>query len=176
MSSQEEVEHAVAGARQTSLPIVFTMSFDTNGRTMMGVGAADMMALHHRLGVHACGTNCGIGASEVVAAIMNFQASKTEGSDPVLVAKANCGIPEFIDGEIHYNGTPEIMASYARWHAMPGRASSVAVAALRPNTSLPCARRLTKRRPDPHQRSRMWSVSSGKSAVAHRPRPMANTK
>ena len=114
MSSQEEVEHAVAGARQTSLPIVFTMSFDTNGRTMMGVGAADMMALHHRLGVHACGTNCGIGASEVVAAIMNFQASKTEGSDPVLVAKANCGIPEFIDGEIHYNGTPEIMASYAR--------------------------------------------------------------
>ena len=114
MSSQEEVEHAVAGARQTSLPIVFTMSFDTNGRTMMGVGAADMMALHHRLGVHACGTNCGIGASEVVAAIMNFQASKTEGSDPVLVAKANCGIPEFIDGEIHYNGTPEIMANYAR--------------------------------------------------------------
>ncbi len=114
MSSREEVEHAVAGARQTSLPIVFTMSFDTNGRTMMGVGAADMMALHHQLGVHACGTNCGIGASEVVAAIMNFQATKTEGSDPILVAKANCGIPEFIDGEIHYNGTPEIMASYAR--------------------------------------------------------------
>jgi methionine synthase I (cobalamin-dependent) len=114
MSSQEEVEHAVAGARQTSLPIVFTMSFDTNGRTMMGVGAADMMALHQRLGVHACGTNCGIGAAEVIAAIMNFQASKTEGSNPILVAKANCGIPEFIGGEIHYNGTPEIMANYAR--------------------------------------------------------------
>jgi 5-methyltetrahydrofolate--homocysteine methyltransferase len=29
------------------------------------------------------------------------------------VAKANCGIPEFIDGEIVYSGTPEIMASYA---------------------------------------------------------------
>jgi methionine synthase I (cobalamin-dependent) len=113
MSSQEEVEYAVTGARQTSLPIVFTMSFDTNGRTMMGVGAADMMALHQRLGVHACGTNCGIGASEVVAAIMNFQASKADGSEPVLIAKANCGIPEFIGGEIHYNGTPEIMARYA---------------------------------------------------------------
>ena len=113
MSSQEEVEHAVAGARQTSLPIVFTMSFDTNGRTMMGVGAADMMGLHQRLGVHACGTNCGIGASEVVAAILNFQASKGDGNEPILVAKANCGIPEFIEGEIHYNGTPEIMARYA---------------------------------------------------------------
>jgi 5-methyltetrahydrofolate--homocysteine methyltransferase len=114
MSSREEVEYAVAGARQTGLPIVFTMSFDTNGRTMMGVGAADMMALQHRLGVHACGTNCGIGASEVVATILNFQASRVEGdAEPILVAKANCGIPEFIDGEIHYNGTPEIMARYA---------------------------------------------------------------
>ena len=114
MSSQEEVELAVKGARQTKLPIVFTMSFDTNGRTMMGVGAADLMQLQQRLGVHACGTNCGIGASEVVAAIINMQASKPEGSaDPILVAKANCGIPEFIDGEIHYNGTPEIMARYA---------------------------------------------------------------
>jgi 5-methyltetrahydrofolate--homocysteine methyltransferase len=114
MSSQEEVEYAVRGARQTALPIVFTMSFDTNGRTMMGVGAEDMMKLNHRLGVHACGTNCGIGASEVVAAILNMQASKpADGDDPVLVAKANCGIPEFIDGEIHYNGTPEIMARYA---------------------------------------------------------------
>jgi 5-methyltetrahydrofolate--homocysteine methyltransferase len=101
MSSQEEVEYAVAGARETSLPIVFTMSFDTNGRTMMGVG-------------HACGTNCGIGASEVVAASLNFQANVVDGGDaPVLIAKANCGIPEFIDGEIHYNGTPEIMARYA---------------------------------------------------------------
>jgi methionine synthase I (cobalamin-dependent) len=114
MSSQEEVEYAVQGARKTDLPIVFTMSFDTNGRTMMGVGAADMMNLHQRLGVHACGTNCGIGAAEVVAAILNMRSSKPEGSDdPILVAKANCGIPEFIDGEIHYNGTPEIMARYA---------------------------------------------------------------
>ena len=114
MSSQEEVEYAVQGARKTDLPIVFTMSFDTNGRTMMGVGAADMMNLHQRLGVHACGTNCGIGASEVVAAILNMRSSKPDGSDdPILVAKANCGIPEFIDGEIHYNGTPEIMARYA---------------------------------------------------------------
>ncbi len=114
MSSQEEVEYAVRGAQQTELPIVFTMSFDTNGRTMMGVGAEDMMKLNQRLGVHACGTNCGIGASEVVAAILNMQASKpTESGNPILVAKANCGIPEFIDGEIHYNGTPEIMAQYA---------------------------------------------------------------
>ncbi len=113
MSSREEVELAVAGARRTALPIVFTMSFDTNGRTMMGIGAADMMALQRELGVQACGTNCGIGAAELVATILNFRANLAEGEDTVLVAKANCGLPEFIDGEIHYNGTPEIMARYA---------------------------------------------------------------
>lgn len=113
MSSREEVQLAVEGARRTALPIVFTMSFDTNGRTMMGVGAADMMALQRELGVHACGTNCGIGAAEVVAAILNFRANLGDGEDTVLVAKANCGLPEFVDGEIVYNGTPEIMARYA---------------------------------------------------------------
>lgn len=114
MSSREEVELAVKGAGKAGLPIVFTMSFDTNGRTMMGVGASDLVDINNHLhpGAHACGTNCGVGAAEVVAAVMNIK-SVANGSDPVIVAKANCGIPEFVDGEIVYNGTPEIMASYA---------------------------------------------------------------
>jgi 5-methyltetrahydrofolate--homocysteine methyltransferase len=32
----------------------------------------------------------------------------------ILVAKANCGIPQFVDGAIRFNGTPELMAEYAR--------------------------------------------------------------
>jgi 5-methyltetrahydrofolate--homocysteine methyltransferase len=34
--------------------------------------------------------------------------------DDVLVAKANCGIPQFVDGEIRYSGTKELMVEYAR--------------------------------------------------------------
>lgn len=115
MSSREEVELAVKGAAEAELPIVFTMSFDTNGRTMMGVGASDLMALDQQLKphVHACGTNCGIGASEVVATILNLKSTAINGSDPILIAKANCGIPAFVDGKIVYSGTPEIMANYA---------------------------------------------------------------
>ncbi len=115
MSSREEVELAVKGAAQAGLPIVFTMSFDTNGRTMMGVGASDLMQIHENLdpGAHACGTNCGIGASEVVAAVLNMKSTSSSDKEPIIVAKANCGIPEFVDGEIVYNGTPEIMANYA---------------------------------------------------------------
>jgi len=113
MSSAEEVQAAVAGAAVAGLPIVCTLSFDTNGRTMMGLSPSDFaqleQSLHPRLA--ACGTNCGVGASEVVACIRNL--AQAAGPDVVLVAKGNCGIPQYVDGAIVYNGTPELMAVYA---------------------------------------------------------------
>lgn len=114
MSSPEEVRAAVAGASEAGLPIVCTLSFDTNGRTMMGLSPSDFAelekSLHPRLA--ACGTNCGVGASEVVACIRNL--AQAAGPEVVLVAKGNCGIPQYVDGAICYNGTPELMAVYAR--------------------------------------------------------------
>ena len=114
MSSAEEVQAAVAGAATTGLPIVCTLSFDTNGRTMMGISPRDFAALEKTLvpRLAACGTNCGVGASEVVACIHNL--AEAAGPDVVLVAKGNCGIPQYVDGAICYNGTPELMAVYAR--------------------------------------------------------------
>ncbi|MDE1922228.1 MAG: betaine--homocysteine S-methyltransferase [Gammaproteobacteria bacterium] len=112
MSSVEEAEAAIAGARRTGLPVVTTLSFDTNGRTMMGVTPADLAGLCSKHHLAACGSNCGVGAAELVASIVNLAAA----ADPnaVLVAKANCGIPQFVDGAIRFNGTPELMADYAR--------------------------------------------------------------
>lgn len=114
MSSAEEVQAAVAGAATVGLPIVCTLSFDTNGRTMMGLSPSDFAQLAQSLHppLAACGTNCGVGASEVVACIRNL--AQAAGPDAVLVAKGNCGIPQYVDGAIHYNGTPELMAVYAR--------------------------------------------------------------
>src|ERR1700722_17794146 len=112
MSSIEETEAAVAGARETGLPVIATLSFDTNGRTMMGITPSELAALHRRNHLAACGSNCGPGPSELVACIVNL-ATASEAS-AILVAKANCGIPQFIDGEIRFNGTPELMAQYAQ--------------------------------------------------------------
>ena len=111
MSSVEETEAAVAGARTTGLPVVATLSFDTNGRTMMGITPSELAGLHRKHQLAACGSNCGTGPSELVACIVNLATA----SDPtaILVAKANCGIPQYIDGEIRFNGTPELMAQYA---------------------------------------------------------------
>jgi len=33
---------------------------------------------------------------------------------PKIIVKANCGVPEYIDGKIVYSGTEEIMAPYAK--------------------------------------------------------------
>ncbi|MEP6886534.1 MAG: betaine--homocysteine S-methyltransferase [Gammaproteobacteria bacterium] len=111
MSSVEETEAAVAGARTTGLPVVATLSFDTNGRTMMGITPSELAGLHRRNHLAACGSNCGTGPAELVACMVNLAtASEPEA---ILVAKANCGIPQFVDGAIRFNGTPEMMAEYA---------------------------------------------------------------
>jgi 5-methyltetrahydrofolate--homocysteine methyltransferase len=117
MSSKEEVRAAVQGAAETGLPIVTCFSIDTNGRTMMGVSAQEIIAMQSSLNPVpvACGTNCGIGAAEVVTAILKMSQERDKTAhEPVLVAKANCGIPKYVEGKIVYNGTPELMAEYAR--------------------------------------------------------------
>lgn len=116
LSSKEEVAAAVEGAATTGLPIVVTLSFDTHGRTMMGVTAAEFISfsqtLPHRLA--ACGSNCGVGAAEVVAGILNMTRAAENSENVVLTAKGNCGVPKFVDGAIRYDGTPALMAEYAR--------------------------------------------------------------
>jgi methionine synthase I (cobalamin-dependent) len=112
MSSVEETEAAVAGARTTGLPVVATLSFDTNGRTMMGITPSELAGIHSKHDLAACGSNCGVSPSELVASIVNLAAASAPAA--VLVAKANCGIPQYVDGAIRFNGTPELMAVYAR--------------------------------------------------------------
>lgn len=113
MSSEEELKAAVEGASRAGLPIVTTMSFDTNGRTMMGITPKAFGAITAALPVQpvAIGANCGVGASELVATVLGISAARP---DATVVAKGNCGIPQYVDGHIHYTGTPQLMADYAR--------------------------------------------------------------
>ncbi len=113
MSAEDEFRAAVEGCATTGLPIVGTMSFDTNGRTMMGItpeNFANFTADMPNAPV-AVGANCGTGASELLATVMGLIKAQP---DAIVVAKGNCGIPEYKDGAIHYSGTPELMADYAR--------------------------------------------------------------
>jgi 5-methyltetrahydrofolate--homocysteine methyltransferase len=112
MSDLNEVRAAVEGCRRAapSLPVVTTMTFDTAGRTMMGVTpqqAANVMA---DLGVVALGANCGNGPAEIEEVIAKMHAAHP---DAVLIAKSNAGLPR-IEGDVTvYDATPQVMAAYA---------------------------------------------------------------
>lgn len=110
MSSLEELEAAFGGAAATGLPTVTTMSFDTHGRTMMGVAPAQLgqWATRQETTPVAIGANCGIGPEDVVAAVAEMA---TTGIPTV--AKANCGLPTMIEGHVAYPLQPDDMSDYA---------------------------------------------------------------
>lgn len=109
MSALEEVEAATAAAKTTGLPVMATMTFDTAGRSMMGIPPADYAQFAVEHGLHGYGANCGIGPAELMEAVLGIK----KNNAPFLIAKGNCGIPSYQDGAIHYHGTPELMAEYA---------------------------------------------------------------
>lgn len=114
MSSREEVAAAVKGAAVTGLPFVTTCSFDTNGRTMMGLTPAEFARFVHELDPKpvAYGANCGVGAPDLVLTVTQLAQAAAPGD--IIIAKGNCGIPYYDEGQIRYNGTPTLMADYAR--------------------------------------------------------------
>lgn len=113
LSSEEELLAALTAANQVGLRPVSTMSFDTNGRTMMGVTPLRLIEIVRDTDFPpvAFGGNCGTGAPDLMVGLLSIQSAISEAD--VIVAKANCGIPEFVDGEIQYSGSTALMADYA---------------------------------------------------------------
>lgn len=113
MSATEEIRAAAQGVASTGMPYVFTASFDTAGRTMMGLAPAELPILAASLSQPpaAIGGNCGVGAPDLLLAILEITAADPNA---VVIAKGNCGIPQVTGEHVHYTGTPELMADYTR--------------------------------------------------------------
>jgi 5-methyltetrahydrofolate--homocysteine methyltransferase len=112
LSDLEEMRAAVEGVRQVSpdIPIIATMTFDTHGRTMMGVTPEQAAKALVEMGVDAIGANCGNGPDETMLAVQKM-ATAVQGIP--LVAKANAGIPRLEKGKPVYDADPPAMAEYA---------------------------------------------------------------
>ncbi len=112
MSSLEEIEAAIVGARRvTGLPIAATLSYDTAGRTMMGVTGTQAAERLTELGVAAVGANCGNNVADTEAAVREIKAGA--GDTPVIV-KANAGIPEFKGDSLVYSGSAQVMGAHVK--------------------------------------------------------------
>ncbi len=111
MSDLQETIAAVRGAQQaTDLPILVCMSFDTHGRTMMGVTPEEAATKLWELNVDAVGANCGRSLQENLDVVRKMKAAVGEAT---LIAKPNAGLPQVQGGNTVYDVTPEAMANYA---------------------------------------------------------------
>lgn len=112
ISAPEEYRAAGEAALLAGMDWAGTMSFDTSGRTMMGMTTADFTGVIDKMDHKpmAFGANCGVGASDLLRTVLGLSA---QGPDRPIVAKGNAGIPKYVDGHIHYDGTPDLMAEYA---------------------------------------------------------------
>ena len=112
MYAMEELEAAMEAVKDIGLPVCATMSFDTAGKTMMGITPSNLAKRSKDLNLSGFGANCGIGAPDLLATINDI--SKNVDPGTVVISKANCGIPEFVDGNIMYSGTEELMSQYVQ--------------------------------------------------------------
>ncbi|WP_136635502.1 betaine--homocysteine S-methyltransferase [Pseudooceanicola onchidii] len=112
ISAPEEYKAAAEAFALAGMPWCGTMSFDTAGRTMMGVTSEAMVSMVEKLPNPpiAYGANCGVGASDLLRTVLGLAA---QGVERPIIAKGNAGIPKYHDGHIHYDGTPELMGEYA---------------------------------------------------------------
>jgi 5-methyltetrahydrofolate--homocysteine methyltransferase len=113
MSDLAEVEAAVNAAKEVAphLPIIATMSFDTNLRTMMGVKPTLAVTYLASLGVKIIGANCGRGIDEMRLIAKELIDARPEGV--FIITQSNSGLPKLVGDTFIYEGTPDEMAKYA---------------------------------------------------------------
>jgi 5-methyltetrahydrofolate--homocysteine methyltransferase len=111
MSDLKEAQAAVEGAQQAcDLPVFCTFSFDTHGRTGMGVSPAQAAQAMAALGVPAIGANCGHAPEELLDILPQLREA---APDAYLIAKPNAGVPRLVKRQVVYDATPERMAGLA---------------------------------------------------------------
>jgi len=118
MSALDEGRAAVEGARQaTGLPIFCTFSFDTRGRTSMGLRPAQAAEALAGLGVAALGANCGHAPEDLLDILPAMRAA---APGLYLIAKPNAGLPRMVKRQVVYDADPERMAELARQYVALG--------------------------------------------------------
>lgn len=107
MMSLQECRAAVLAIKETNhLPIMVTLSFGDDGRTLFGTDPVTAVNVLQSMGVDAVGANCSSGYDKMIPIIEKMA---YVAKIPV-VAKPNCGMPSLIGSETVYTQTPEEFA------------------------------------------------------------------
>jgi 5-methyltetrahydrofolate--homocysteine methyltransferase len=109
MSDLEEARLAVAAARQTGLPVVACVVFDSGkekDRTMMGNTPEQVARELSDAGADVIGANCGQGIAGFLSICERLHAA----TDRPIWIKPNAGLPVVIEDRVQYDATPEAFA------------------------------------------------------------------
>lgn len=108
MMSLQETRAALIAIREVcDLPVMASLTYESDGRTLYGTDAKTAMVVLQSLGADAVGLNCSTGPMEMVPAVEQMREVATI---PVL-AKPNAGLPQLEDGVTVYRMTPEEFAT-----------------------------------------------------------------
>ena len=108
MMSLQETRAALIAIREVcDLPVMASLTYESDGRTLYGTDAKTAMVVLQSLGADAVGLNCSTGPMEMVSAVEQMREVATI---PVL-AKPNAGLPQLEDGVTVYRMTPEEFAT-----------------------------------------------------------------
>lgn len=109
MMSLAETRAAVIAIKEIcDLPVMVSMTYNEDGRTLYGTDPETAVVVLQSLGVDMIGTNCSTGPKEMVEILKKMRPY----ANVPLFAKPNAGLPELVDGETVYQMTPEEFASF----------------------------------------------------------------
>jgi len=111
IGSLDEMTQAVLAARDISdLPIVASMTFSDEGRTLAGHTAQEVVNTLQALGVELIGVNCSVGPRRVLDVLAEMR-EYTAGA--LLSGQPNAGWPMQVGDRVIYPSSPDYFANYA---------------------------------------------------------------
>ncbi len=111
ISSLAEIREAIRAVRALcDLPIVASMTFTEDGKTLVGDKPAEVRRFLTDLGAEIIGANCSVGPQAMLDVIERLAA----GNSVPIAAQPNAGTPRIVGGRYIYLASPQYFAEYAR--------------------------------------------------------------
>ena len=113
MSDLYEVKEALQAAREHApgLPVLVSLTFTRDDRTLMGQSAHYVAHELEKLGVDIIGLNCSSGPSQLLRLLRQMRRTAPTARFSVM---PNAGWPEQVEGRVMYPATPDYFGQYAR--------------------------------------------------------------
>lgn len=108
---QEEIQAVRAARSITDRPVIATMTFTRDDRTLLGDTAELVAAKLYESGADVIGANCSEGPAQLLRIIRKMKHAVPQA---VLSVMPNAGWPERVLGRIIYPATPDYFSEYAR--------------------------------------------------------------